>query len=95
MTTESSAYEIRHVAFALKVVGTFCPKQGESSFPRIPGSRAAPTVLILHTLNQNSSIKEEESLNILVLLLSVLPQFKFRVRNDIAGLSNAVCLRFL
>lgn len=95
MTTESCASEIRHAALAFTVEESFCPKHGENSFLRNAGSPAAPTVMILHTLNQRSSIKEQESLNILVILLSLLPQFQFRARYDIAGLSYAVCLRFL
>jgi len=95
MITESCSSEIRHAAFAFRVEESFCPKHGENSFLRNAGSRAAPAVVILYTLNQISSIKEQENLNILVILLSVLPQFQFRVRYDTAGLSYALCLRFL
>jgi ribosomal protein S27AE len=95
MTTERCAYEIQHAAFSLRMEERFCPKHGESSFLRNAGNPAAPTIMILHTLSHSSSIKEQEILNLLVILLSVLPQFKFRVRYGIAGLSYAVCLRFL
>ena len=100
-------------------------KHGENNFLRNTGIRAAPTVVILHTLNlssaelnpichllelvgtrpilhvirlrgnQSSSIKEQESLDIIVILPPALSQQQFRVRYDTAGLSYAVCLRFL
>jgi hypothetical protein len=63
-TTESCAAEIRHASFVLRVEERFCLKHGVNSFLRNFGSRAAPTVSILHTLNQSSSIKHKESLNI-------------------------------